>query len=128
VRLARRLLVSSCLADLFRIYAPECPFEEDDQLREIFECFISQLPGLADPEASSYHRYTSMLERISAVRTFCLLPDLGCDDLVRQTFETLFNAARSAACRRLPPACRRAAAGRASPAASPPRGPPPSRR
>ena len=93
--LARRLLAACCLSDLLRIFAPESPFEGDDAddiMRDVFELIISQISGVEDVTNPSYHRYAYVLERLAVVKSVYLVTELECDDLLRQLFETIFNA------------------------------------
>lgn len=46
-----RLLVACCLADIFRIYAPEAPYTSPDKLKDIFMFITRQLKGLEDTRA-----------------------------------------------------------------------------
>ena len=59
----------------------------------VFELFVSQLQGIRDPHGPSYSRYYYLLERLAMVKSFVLMIDLKCDDLVRSLFEVLFNSA-----------------------------------
>ncbi|XP_054711226.1 sister chromatid cohesion protein PDS5 homolog B-like [Uloborus diversus] len=71
-----RLLVACCIADVFRIYAPEAPYREPTQLKAVFEFLIDQLKGLKDPKDPSFKRYFYLLENFSCVHTFNLCVEL----------------------------------------------------
>jgi len=71
-----RLLTACCIADIFRIFAPEAPYKEPDILKEIFLFFIMQLRGLEDPEAPSFKRYFYLLENLSWVKSFNICIEL----------------------------------------------------
>ncbi|KAH9494579.1 Sister chromatid cohesion protein PDS5 B [Bulinus truncatus] len=71
-----RLLTACCIADVFRIFAPEAPYKEPDQLKEIFMFFIQQLRGLEDPDAPSFKRYFYLLENLSWVKSFNICIEL----------------------------------------------------
>uniref|UniRef100_A0A2C9KAK3 Sister chromatid cohesion protein PDS5 homolog B n=1 Tax=Biomphalaria glabrata TaxID=6526 RepID=A0A2C9KAK3_BIOGL len=71
-----RLLTACCIADVFRIFAPEAPYKELDQLKEIFMFFIQQLRGLEDPDAPSFKRYFYLLENLSWVKSFNICIEL----------------------------------------------------
>lgn len=58
----------------------------------VFELFISQLAGIRDPQGPSYVRYYYLLERLAMVKSFVLMIDLKCDDLVRSLFDVLFSS------------------------------------
>lgn len=57
-----RLLVACCIADIFRIFAPEAPYTDARQLKEIFLFLTQQLRGLGNPESPSFKRYFYLLE------------------------------------------------------------------
>ncbi|BFZ14836.1 hypothetical protein BsWGS_17875 [Bradybaena similaris] len=71
-----RLLTACCIADVFRIFAPEAPYKEADHVKEIFLFFIQQLRGLEDPEAPSFKRYFYLLENLSWVKSFNICIEL----------------------------------------------------
>ena len=62
--------------------------------QDVFELLVSQLHGLEDVEGPSYERYVYLIERLAVVQSLVLMPDLGCDDLIQQLFETLFSASQ----------------------------------
>uniref|UniRef100_A0A8C0VLL9 PDS5 cohesin associated factor B n=1 Tax=Cyanistes caeruleus TaxID=156563 RepID=A0A8C0VLL9_CYACU len=57
-----RLLVACCLADIFRIYAPEAPYTSPDKLKDIFMFITRQLKGLEDTKSPQFNRYFYLLE------------------------------------------------------------------
>ncbi|KAJ8298337.1 hypothetical protein KUTeg_024868 [Tegillarca granosa] len=71
-----RLLVACCLADVFRIFAPEAPFREPAQLKEIFMFLIKQLRGLEDPDSPTFKRYFYLLENLAWVKSFNICIEL----------------------------------------------------
>ncbi|KAK2159284.1 hypothetical protein LSH36_155g04017 [Paralvinella palmiformis] len=71
-----RLLVACCIADIFRIFAPEAPYTEPELLKEIFMFLTQQLRGLADPEAPSFKRYFYLLENLAWVKSFNICIEL----------------------------------------------------
>jgi len=71
-----RLLTACCVADVFRIFAPEAPYKDPDLLKEIFLFFIMQLRGLEDPDAPSFKRYFYLLENLSWVKSFNICIEL----------------------------------------------------
>ncbi|XP_059168056.1 sister chromatid cohesion protein PDS5 homolog A-B-like isoform X2 [Physella acuta] len=83
-----RLLTACCIADVFRIFAPEAPYKESDQLKEIFLFFIQQLRGLEDPDAPSFKRYFYLLENLSWVKSFNICIEL---DENQEIFCALFK-------------------------------------
>lgn len=67
-----RLLAACCLADIVRIYAPDCPYNTQ-QTKDAFSLLIDQLKGLEKPDSSSFQRQFYILERLSSVEGFILL-------------------------------------------------------
>ncbi|XP_064636358.1 sister chromatid cohesion protein PDS5 homolog A-like [Lineus longissimus] len=65
-----KLLVACCIADIFRIFAPEAPYLDDGHVKEIFTFFVDQLRGLEDTEAPSFKRYFYLLENLAWVKSF----------------------------------------------------------
>lgn len=57
-----RLLVACSIADVFRVYAPNAPYETTDIIKRIFLFFIQQLSGLQDPKDATFKRYFYLLE------------------------------------------------------------------
>ena len=45
-----QLLVACCIADILRIFAPDAPYKEPQQIKTIFLFLIRQLGGLRDPK------------------------------------------------------------------------------
>ncbi|KAH9373521.1 hypothetical protein HPB48_003473 [Haemaphysalis longicornis] len=71
-----RLLVACCIADVFRVFAPEAPYKDPAQLRTIFLFFIEQLRGLEDPKDPTFKRYFYLLENLAWVKSFNICIEL----------------------------------------------------
>lgn len=71
-----RLLVACCIADVFRVFAPEAPYKDPDHLKYIFEFFILQLKGLEDPKDATFKRYFYLLENLAWVKSFNICIEL----------------------------------------------------
>lgn len=65
-----QLLVACCIADVLRVYAPEAPYKEADQVKTIFMFLIRQLEGLKDPKDPAFKRYFYLLENLAYVKSF----------------------------------------------------------
>ncbi|UYV72676.1 PDS5A [Cordylochernes scorpioides] len=83
-----RLLVACCIADIFRVFAPEAPYKDVDILKSIFLFFVEQLQGLEDPKSPIFKRYFYLLENLSWVKSFNLCLEL---EENQQIFCQLFN-------------------------------------
>jgi sister chromatid cohesion protein PDS5 len=89
-----QLYVACSLADIFRIYAPESPFEDGNNLREIFLFLANQLQGLKDCNSSnpSFKRYYYLLENLECVKTFQLALELDdSQEIISNLFENCFK-------------------------------------
>ncbi|KAK9249177.1 armadillo-type protein [Lipomyces tetrasporus] len=86
-----RAYVACCLADILRLYAPDAPYTAT-QLQSIFEHFVLQLKGLADPDSPYFLQYCYLLESLSQVKSIVLVSDLpNGDDLMSDIFEMFFD-------------------------------------
>ncbi|CAH1267920.1 PDS5B [Branchiostoma lanceolatum] len=87
-----KLIVGCCIADIFRIYAPEAPYKDPIQLKEIFLFLVKQLRGLEDINGALFKRYFYLLENLSWVKSFNICFELeDCGEIFNQLFETLFS-------------------------------------
>ncbi|XP_053474983.1 sister chromatid cohesion protein PDS5 homolog A isoform X2 [Ictalurus furcatus] len=87
-----RLLVACCLADIFRIYAPEAPYTSHDKLKEIFLFITRQLKGLEDTKSPQFNRYFYLLENLAWVKSYNICFELeDCNEIFIQLFKTLFS-------------------------------------
>eukprot|EP00057_Strongylocentrotus_purpuratus_P033215 XP_790621.2 PREDICTED: sister chromatid cohesion protein PDS5 homolog A [Strongylocentrotus purpuratus] len=71
-----RLLVGCCLADVFRIFAPEAPYRTGEQLKLIFQFLNKQLWGLENVDGPSWKRYFYLLENLAMVKSFNICMEL----------------------------------------------------
>ena len=53
-----------------RIFAPEAPYKEPQQIKTIFMFLIRQLAGLKDPKDPAFKRYFYLLENLAYVKSF----------------------------------------------------------
>jgi sister-chromatid-cohesion protein PDS5 len=83
-----RLLAACCLADIFRIYAPNPPYD-DTQLENIFKLFLAQLKALENIKAVTSKRLVYLLERLALVKAFVLV--LENEKLVVKLFQLFFS-------------------------------------
>lgn len=86
-----RLLGACAIAEVLRICAPKPPYD-DEQLKNIFTLFISQLHGLDKPSSSSFMRCLQLLESLAQVQSFVVLANMpDANDLILSLFKTFFN-------------------------------------
>ncbi|KAL7275171.1 Sister chromatid cohesion protein pds5 [Rhizina undulata] len=89
-----RAYAACCLADMLRLHAPDAPYTAV-QLRDIFQLFITQLRGLADPETSYYQQYLYLLDSLSSVKSVVLISDIPSgDQITLQIFTSFFDLAK----------------------------------
>ncbi|XP_035029819.1 sister chromatid cohesion protein PDS5 homolog A isoform X1 [Hippoglossus stenolepis] len=87
-----RLLVACCLADIFRIYAPEAPYTSHDKLKDIFLFITRQLKGLEDTKSPQFNRYFYLLENLAWVKSYNICFELeDCNEIFIQLFKSLFT-------------------------------------
>jgi len=87
-----RLLVACCLADILRIYAPEAPYKDQEQIKIIFKFLIGQLEGLKDPKDAAFKRYFYLLENLAYVKSFNMCFDLDdAQEIFCSLFELIFS-------------------------------------
>lgn len=93
-----RLIVLCCLADVFRIYAPEAPFCDPDMLL-VFEGFVMQLRSLSTnkPESATGTKICYILNSLSTVKS-CVVPVIlsqaglqGAPEVVTGLFDALLS-------------------------------------
>lgn len=65
-----QLLIACCIADVLRVYAPEAPYKDAEQVKGIFNFIIKQLNGLRDPKDTAFKRYFYLLENLAYVKSF----------------------------------------------------------
>ncbi|XP_068145904.1 sister chromatid cohesion protein PDS5 homolog B [Drosophila tropicalis] len=87
-----QLLIACCIADVLRVYAPEAPYKEQEQIKIIFKFFIKQLHGLKDPKDPSFKRYFYFLENLAFVKSFNMCFELeDCQEIFHELFSTIFR-------------------------------------
>ncbi|KAF2068790.1 hypothetical protein CYY_009887 [Polysphondylium violaceum] len=72
-----RLLVSCCLAEVFRICIPHIPFE-GSVLKEVFDLFIEQVTR-EKVDSKLFPQYFQMLERLAIIKVFAILGHVDMD-------------------------------------------------
>ncbi|GBM49514.1 Sister chromatid cohesion protein PDS5 A-A [Araneus ventricosus] len=86
------LLVACCIADIFRVSAPDAPYKDEKQIKMLLEFFIDQLEGLRNPDNPAFKRYFYLLENLSVVKTFNICFDLeDCQITVCRLFKQMFK-------------------------------------
>ncbi|XP_047738228.1 sister chromatid cohesion protein PDS5 homolog A-A-like [Hyalella azteca] len=65
-----QLLIACCIADVLRVYAPDAPYKDPQQVKNLFLFLIRQLGGLKDPKDPAFKRYFYLLENLAYVKSF----------------------------------------------------------
>ncbi|CAI0440273.1 unnamed protein product [Linum tenue] len=89
-----KLLVATCICEITRITAPVAPYS-DDILKDIFHLIVSTFSGLSDTAGGpSFGRRVVILDTVAKYRSFVVMLDLECDDLIKKMFATFLAVAR----------------------------------
>ncbi|XP_030527999.1 sister chromatid cohesion protein PDS5 homolog B isoform X3 [Rhodamnia argentea] len=88
-----RLLVSICASEIFRVMAPEPPFE-DKYLPDIFKLIASMFEELADTESPYFSKRVKILETVARCKCWVVMLDSECSDLILEMFNVLFSIVR----------------------------------
>ncbi|XP_003426788.1 sister chromatid cohesion protein PDS5 homolog B isoform X2 [Nasonia vitripennis] len=87
-----QLLIACCIADVLRVYAPEAPYKDADQVKTIFFFLIKQLAGLKDPKDPAFKRYFYLLENLAYVKSFNMCFELeDCQEIFCALFSLMFK-------------------------------------
>lgn len=87
-----KLLIACCIADVLRVYAPEAPYKDQEQVKTIFLFLIKQLSGLKDPKDPAFKRYFYLLENLAYVKSFNMCFELeDCQEIFCSLFSLMFK-------------------------------------
>ncbi|XP_028176870.1 sister chromatid cohesion protein PDS5 homolog B-B isoform X2 [Ostrinia furnacalis] len=87
-----QLLIACCIADVLRVYAPEAPYKDQEQVKTIFLFLIKQLQGLRDPKDPAFKRYFYLLENLAYVKSFNMCFELeDCQEIFCALFSLMFR-------------------------------------
>ncbi|ORX87238.1 hypothetical protein BCR32DRAFT_240370 [Anaeromyces robustus] len=88
---AIKIYTACCLADIFRIFAPEAPFNTNE-IMDVFEFFYKQLTNLTILNGPYFKQYFYLLESLANVKCLCLISQLkDTDDLINNFTKTIFQ-------------------------------------
>ncbi|KAL8109903.1 hypothetical protein AgCh_025849 [Apium graveolens] len=88
-----KVYVASCLCEVFRITAPETPYE-DAEMKEAFELIVSSFKDFSDTSSRSYSKRVSVLDNVARVRSPVVMLDLECDSLIVEMFRNFLGSIR----------------------------------
>ncbi|XP_054780696.1 sister chromatid cohesion protein PDS5 homolog E isoform X2 [Prosopis cineraria] len=81
-----KISVTSCIAEITRITAPDSPYD-DEQMKEIFMLTVKAFEKLSDVPSHGYEKALLIVDNVARVRSCLLMMDLECDDLIIQMFQ-----------------------------------------
>jgi sister-chromatid-cohesion protein PDS5 len=96
-----KLLVSCCLVDVFRVYAPDTPYKDPEML-QVFETLNNQIRNLqvSAPGSEEQQKIIYILQSLASVKS-CVIPVIlaqkGVPDaleVVRSLFEAILDSVR----------------------------------
>ena len=76
-----RIPVASYLSNIMRLTAPIAPYN-DDVMRTIFMLIIETFRDLDNSAGSTFGKKLEILGSMAMFKTYDIMLDLGCDDLV----------------------------------------------
>ncbi|XP_057735278.1 sister chromatid cohesion protein PDS5 homolog B isoform X2 [Arachis stenosperma] len=85
-----RLLVAICVTEIFRVKAPEPPFE-DKYLREVFKLIVNSFADLADIASPYFSKRVKLLDTVAQLRCCVIMLEIDCVDLVLEMFNIFFS-------------------------------------
>ncbi|XP_026466131.1 sister chromatid cohesion protein PDS5 homolog B isoform X1 [Ctenocephalides felis] len=87
-----QLLIACCIADVLRVFAPDAPYKDPEQVKTIFVFLIKQLSGLKDPKDPAFKRYFYLLENLAYVKSFNMCFELeDCQEIFCALFTLMFK-------------------------------------
>uniref|UniRef100_A0A915PRF6 SUEL-type lectin domain-containing protein n=1 Tax=Setaria digitata TaxID=48799 RepID=A0A915PRF6_9BILA len=90
-----QLLLSCCIADLFRVFAPNSPVENSSVLKNVLLFITTVIGNAPDKESSMRQYYVYLLENIAVIETMQLALELGDDayvilrELIKQSLSSV---------------------------------------
>ncbi|KAM3721798.1 Sister chromatid cohesion protein [Dirofilaria immitis] len=72
-----QLLLACCIADLFRVFAPNSPIENLSLLKDVLLFMTTVIGNIRNNKSSMYQYYLYLLENISVVETMQISLELG---------------------------------------------------
>ncbi|XP_057735348.1 sister chromatid cohesion protein PDS5 homolog C-like [Arachis stenosperma] len=89
-----KISVTSCIAEITRITAPDSPYD-DEQMKEIFNLMVAAFDKLSDISGHYYDKVLSILDNVAKIRLCLVMLDLECDNLIIEMFQHFLRIVRS---------------------------------
>ncbi|GLJ15580.1 hypothetical protein SUGI_0256080 [Cryptomeria japonica] len=88
-----KLVVTSCLSEIIRIVTPQEPYD-DDTMKEVIQLVVESLHGLYNVKDPTFGKRDKILEVMARTRSFNLMLDLQCEELILQMFNCFIAETR----------------------------------
>ena len=79
------LPVAACLSNIMKLTAPVAPYN-DDVMRRIMRLIVETFQELDNNAGSTFGKKLEILWSMATIKTYVIMIDLGCDDLILQMF------------------------------------------
>ncbi|KAJ8560654.1 hypothetical protein K7X08_022514 [Anisodus acutangulus] len=89
-----KVSVVFCITELYRITAPQHPYDNDRQMKEILQHTVMALKKLSNVSGRSYYKVVQILETVAKLRACVMLLDLEYDTLVIEIFKLFLGIIR----------------------------------
>ena len=87
------LPVAACLTNIMKLTAPIAPYN-DDVMRRIMRLIVETFQDLDNSARSAFGKKLEILWSMSTIKTYVIMFDLECDDLILQMFQCFFSIRR----------------------------------
>ncbi|XP_074374887.1 sister chromatid cohesion protein PDS5 homolog C-like [Apium graveolens] len=89
-----RVSVASCMSELIRITAPDTPYNDNVQMKDIFNLIVMGLGMLSSEDTGRYEKGLRILRNMTNVRAGVLMVDLECGNLIPKMFKLFLDSVR----------------------------------
>ncbi|PON80970.1 Tudor domain containing protein [Trema orientale] len=89
-----KVSVVSCITQVMRITAPECPYD-DECMKEIFQLTLAAFEKLSLRSGRCYTKAGCILDVFAKIRSSMMMLDLDCHELVLEMFQIFLDHIRS---------------------------------
>ncbi|XP_078494213.1 sister chromatid cohesion protein PDS5 homolog B-like isoform X2 [Ciona intestinalis] len=86
-----RILIGCIIADVFRLHAPENPFQSEEKIKEIFSFMTEQLRHLEDTKGTFFPKAFHILENVATIKSFNICIDMDDPNAALEIFSSLFK-------------------------------------
>ena len=82
--------IASCLSSIMMLIAPIAPCN-DDVMKRVFKLMVETLRDLDNSMGPTFGKKLQVLEIMAMTKTYEIMFDLECDDLILQNFQFFFS-------------------------------------